>query len=150
MRRACAGVMALVLGSAIATAHSQGSEAPVPSLPPPPTVDGSAPLPATPAVPSQALDRETPGARRQATTPARRLPPFMINLRAGAALGLRVPLGYAQKWHQGAAVIDFGIAVSADRRAYLFVPLQFQGNDERMMWTIAAGFQYDAATPTPG
>lgn len=150
MHRAWAGAMALVLGSAISTAHAQGSEVSLPSLPPPPTVQGPVAWPAAPAAPSQAFDRETPGTRSPDTTPARRPPPFMINVKAGAALGLRVPLGYAQKWHQGAAVIDFGIAVSRDRRAYLFVPLQLQVNDERMMWTIAVGFQYDAATPTPG
>ena len=83
--------------------------------------------------------------------------PFMFNFQIGPAIGARNAI------NMGAIVLDFGIALDPDRRAYLLFPLQFQfadagysilgySNDYTVGYVmVPVGFQYDIAIPhVPG
>lgn len=69
---------------------------------------------------------------------------FMANFKIGPALGAY------NAGHQGAIVLEGGMALLADRSLYLLLPLQFQFAQGGGSIIIPAGLQYDIRLPVRG
>lgn len=69
---------------------------------------------------------------------------FMANLKIGPALGAY------NAGHQGAIVLEGGMAVLPDRSLYVLLPLQFQFAQGGGSIIIPVGLQYDIRLPVKG
>ena len=72
---------------------------------------------------------------------------FMLNLKIGPAPCI-YPSGC--NTHQGALALDLGYAISADRNAYVVLPIQLQFQQNFTGIIVPVGFQYDIPLPPKG
>ena len=102
----------------------------------------------TPAEPTVVAPITAPPAVPLLPTPAK-VGRFMFNFKIGPAV-LGYPSLNGSTLVQAALVTEIGIAVTANRNGYLFLPLSFQLSPGAYLITIPIGFQYDIALPVRG
>jgi hypothetical protein len=70
--------------------------------------------------------------------------PFMVNVKAGPAIGLHDTGGVGRPAYSTAAAgVDVGVAVTPDRRGYLVASPQVQPGAWYIAYMIPIGFEYD-------
>src|SRR5215470_5223215 len=77
--------------------------------------------------------------------------PFMVNVRGGAAIGVKDTLGVRSfLTHAGSVGFDLGVAVTPARRGYVLVPVEAIISPWYIALMFGVGFEYDVKLPVRG